>query len=279
MKKILSALLVFLCLISFNAEASEKESAYERVMRTGTIRCGYILLPPEMMRDVNTNEFSGLSYDIWAEIARRLNLKIDWTEEVNFQGMTTGLENGRYDAVCFSLYRYTGQIPVADFSVPLFYSGTGIFVRSDDNRFDNDISSINDPNITISTVDGEMAQFIAAEDFPAAKTMAMPQFTDLTMMMKNVETKKADVAFVNNLVAEGYLQANPGKLKNIAADNPLRLFSHGFMFPKGEYDFVKMIDLTLSEMHDHGTIEKILDKYDPSGSTYFRVSSGYKKGR
>lgn len=277
MKNFLLALL--LTCLAFPALAEEKEAVFERVTKSGTLRCGYIVLPPEFSKDVNTGAYSGVVYDIVEEIGKRLHLKIDWTEEVNFQTAVAGLQAGRFDAVCFSLYRYSQAAAAADFSIPLFYSGTGVFVRADDNRFDKDLSRINSADATISTVDGEMSQFIAADDYPKAKTLSMPQLTDLTQMMKNVETGKADVAFVNGLVADGYLKANPGKLKNIAAAGPIRLFSHGLMLPKKQYDFVRMIDLTLAEMQDQGFINKILDKYDPDGKNYLRVNKPYEEKR
>ncbi|MCB9988074.1 MAG: transporter substrate-binding domain-containing protein [Rhodospirillales bacterium] len=270
----------FLMLLAFPAFAAsgEKESTYERVMRTGTIRCGYILLPPEMIKDVNTGEFSGLSYDIMTEIGRRLDLKIDWAEEVNFQTLAEGLKTGRYDAVCFSLYRYTQQAKFVNYTTPLFFSETGVFVRADDTRFDDYTAKINDPATKISVIDGEMSQFIAAEEFPEAQTLSMPQLTDLSQMLVNVETKKADVAFINLLVADHYLKNNPGKLKNLAAYDPIRVFSHGFVYPKGEYDLGKMLDVAIEEMHDHGFIDKVLNKYDPEGRTYLRLQRPYRKG-
>ena len=273
MKKFLLAVLL-LCL-SLPVLAAEKESAFDRVSRTKTLRCGYILLPPEFAKDPNTGAFSGMVYDVTQEIGKRLGLKIEWTEEVNFQSAIAGLQSSRYDAVCFSYYRYSQALMAADFSAPLFYSGTSVFVRADDHRFDKSLTGINSPDVKIATIDGEMSQFIAADDYPKAKTVSMPQLTDLSQMMKNVETKKADVAFVNSVVAAGYLKANPGKLRNVTAA-PIRLFSHGMVFAKGQYDLVRMIDLTIAEMHDHGVIDKILDKYDPSRKSYLRVARPYE---
>ena len=273
MRHVLCAM--FLCLAAMPAFASERESAYERVMRTNTLRCAYIILPPEFTKDVNTGAYGGLSTELVTQAAKRLNMKVEWVEEVNFQTAAPGLKTGRYDAVCFTFYRYSQAAPVADYSIPLFYSSTGVYVRTDDARFDSGISSLDDPAVTLATIDGEMSQFIAAENFPHAKTLSLPQMTDLSQMLENVVSKKADAAFVNNPVAEGYLKANPGKLKEIKLGRPLRVFSHGFMFPKGEYDLVKMFDLTLQEMHDHGAIEEIMKKYDPAGHTYMRVAPGY----
>lgn len=265
-----------LSLPAFAADQA-KESAYDRVMRTRTLRCAYILgIAPEMIKDPNTGTLSGIAYDIAQEAARRLAVKIDWAEEVSFQTMITGLQTGRYDAVCFTLYRDTRRSPVADFTVPMFYNSQGTFVRVSDARFDRDITSVNSSAVTIATVDGEMSQFIAAEDFPRAKTFSMPQSTDLAQMMESVATGKADVAFVNALVAQGYMKNNPGKLREIHADHPVRVFSHGFMFAKGQYDLVKMIDLAVEEMLDQGAVGKILDKYDPAGRAYQRIAKPYE---
>lgn len=271
---VFALLLIFSALPAFAAD--QKESAYDRVMRTRTIRCAYILLPPEFSKDINTGKFSGAAYDVMEEVGKRLGLKVEWTEQVDFQSSVAGLNSGRYDAVCFSFYRYSAALSAADFSTPLFYTSTGVFARGNDRRFDQDLSAINSPNVTIATIDGEMSQFIAADDYPKAKTLSMPNMTDLSQMLKNVETGKADIAFVNGAVAAGYLKANPGKLKNVAAGNPVRFFSHGLMFPKGQYDFVRMIDLALAEMHDQGFIERILRQHDPEGRTYLRVARPYE---
>lgn len=275
MKKLLLALALLLFALPAAAETG-KESTYDRVIRTGTLRCGYILLPPEMNKDPNSGSFSGISYDVAMELGRRLNLKVEWTEEVNFMTAIPGLKAGRFDAVCFSLYRMATMAREADFTTPLFYSSTGAFVRANDARFDGNLPAINDDKVTVATIDSEMSQFIAAEDYPKAKTLSMPQSTDLSQMLLAVESGKADVAFSNGLVASGYLKANPGKLRNIAADHPIRTFSHGFMFAKGQNDFGKMLDVTLAEMHDHGVIQKILSKTDPEGKSYLRVAKPYQ---
>ena len=50
----------------------DKESAYERVIRTGIIRCGYFVWPPFLAIDPNTNKKSGIFFDIVEEILFKL---------------------------------------------------------------------------------------------------------------------------------------------------------------------------------------------------------------
>ncbi|MGD9649742.1 MAG: substrate-binding periplasmic protein [Dongiaceae bacterium] len=254
----------------------QKESAFARVMRTNILRCGYVILPPEFERDPNTGKFGGIAHDLAEELGKRLNLKIEWTEEVNFATIGAAMEAGRFDAFCFTSYRYSPLARVMDYSLPVFYTATGVYVRSNDHRFDNNFSAINDPAVTLATIDGEMSQFIARDDFPNAKTLSLPQSTPLSDMLQNVVTNKADVAFSNSAIAAPYLVANPGQLRNIAVDKPIRVFGHGFGLKAGEHELKAAIDIVFAEMLNDGTVEKILARHEKAPGSILRAMPGYK---
>ncbi|TAH37990.1 MAG: amino acid ABC transporter substrate-binding protein [Alphaproteobacteria bacterium] len=251
----------------------------ERVQQTKTLRCGYIVLPPEFNKDPNTGKFAGFSYDATEEAARRLGWKVDWKEEVNFATMSEGFKTNRYDALCFSLYRYSPMAAIFDYSIPLFYTGTYIYARANDSRFDNNIAAINNENITIATIDGEMSQFIARDDFSKAKVYSMPQGTDLTQMMLAVETGKADITFNNTAAAQPYILANPGKIHNVAPNSPIRLFSHGFAFKKGDAALVSTMNTVFEEMINDGTIDKILTAHEKIPGTFLRPAKPYQASK
>jgi hypothetical protein len=85
------------------AEA-KKETAYERVMRTGELRCGYFSWKPAFIKDPNTGEMSGIFHDYMEEIGRALKLKIVWAEEVALGEFPTAIAAGRIDAMCSSTF-------------------------------------------------------------------------------------------------------------------------------------------------------------------------------
>ena len=74
---------IFVLLLTTPAFA-EKESVYDRVMRTGVIECGYFVEPPFTIRNEATGEFSGIAVDLIELIARDLNLKVEWKEQISF---------------------------------------------------------------------------------------------------------------------------------------------------------------------------------------------------
>ena len=175
--------------------ADKKESAYERVMRTNTLRCGYVVFPPWMTKDANTGQLSGIGYELTEALGKRMSLKIDWAEETNFATMNVALQNSRFDALCFPLYRWTASARALDYSRELMCSPTYIYVRKDDNRFDNGLTALNDTKIAVGSIDGEGSDGIAADEFPKMKIVSMPQSTDLSQLLLGLVDKKYDVVF------------------------------------------------------------------------------------
>ena len=252
------------------------QPAFDRVMRSNTLRCGYIVLPPEFTKDPNSGQFGGVAYDIAEAMAKSLHLKLEWAEEVNFANLTEGLETKRYDAVCFPLYLGNiAQARAADFTTPFYFTGSGIFVRSDDDRFNNDLSLINAPNVTVSTLDGEMSQTIRTADFPNTKDFSIPQSGDISMLLEAVQTGKADVTFADQLVATPYLKANPGKLRDLVLGNPIRFHGHGFAVAKGEVKLANTLSMELKELDYSGEMDKILLKDGMNMPSILRPAKPY----
>lgn len=270
-------LAAFVACTSMAQAAPANESAFDRVIRTNTLRCGYVVVPPELSKDPNSGELSGVTVDVMKEIGERLNLKVEWTEEVTFPTMAAGLETGRYDAICFSLYRMASAARVMHSTRPLFYSRTNIYVRANDTRFDGHVAALNAPEVKIATVDGEMAEIIARNQFPQAQIVSMPQTTDLGQMLLSVATGKADVAFVNGVVASGYLKANPGQLKVLATNQPLRVFSHALAVGAKETELGNLLDSALNEMDEQGVLDRILTKHELLPNSYLRTSQPYRE--
>ena len=75
---------LILGLILFSALPAYAESVYDRVMKKGEIRCGYFVEAPFTFRDEATGEFSGIAVDLAELIAKDLNLKLKWQEQISF---------------------------------------------------------------------------------------------------------------------------------------------------------------------------------------------------
>lgn len=252
-----------------------KESTYERVMRTQTIRCGYIAWAPLLIKDPNSGQLSGVFYDYTEALGKALNLKIEWAEELGWGEFPTALDSGRIDALCSGGWANSARARVIDFVRPIIYQPMYAYARIDDKRFDNKLSAINDPAVTILTVEGATGGLVAAQDFPKAKNMELPQMTALSDLFVSLAAGKGDVVITNPATAAEYDTHNPGKIGRIPAPAPLRVFTTAIAIAGGQERFKRMLDIATEEVLGSGNIEKIITLYDNKSDAFLRVAPPY----
>lgn len=257
-------------------QAAHKESVYDRVLRTKTLRCGYINYPPHLIVDANSKKMSGITYDIMEEAARLLDIKIDWAAETGWATTVSDIQSGKVDAICTSFWQNPVEGRYLSFSIPLFYSGVGAYARADDERFGTDMSTVNKPDVTLATADGAIAALIAGQDYPQAKTHALPNMTDETLLLMDVMTGKADVTFIETYVGEKFNKQNGYALRQLDPQNPLRIFGNTIALPPNEAQLKTMLDSAFVQMLYGGTIDKILKKYEEVPNGIYRVAKPYQ---
>ncbi|MCB9988144.1 MAG: transporter substrate-binding domain-containing protein [Rhodospirillales bacterium] len=258
------------------SEEKQKETTYERVMRTGTIRCGYIDYSPHLIVDPATGKKSGITHDIMEEAARLLGLKIDWAEELGWGNTVTAIESNRVDAICTSFWQNPVEGRYLGFTIPLFYSAVGAYVKEDDHRFDGGLSDVDSPEIRISATDGNMAFLVAGQDFPSARLVSLPNMTDETTQMLEVATGKADITFVETYLGEQYRKNNPGTLRNVIPDNPIRVFGNTIAIPQDDVRFQSMLNAALVQLLNGGFVEKTIRKYEEVDGGIYRAAKPYQ---
>ncbi|MDR3424848.1 MAG: transporter substrate-binding domain-containing protein [Alphaproteobacteria bacterium] len=260
-----------------DATISSQQPVYDRVVRTKTLRCGYVVFPPTIIKDPNTGAMSGILYDAIEKAAAKIGIKVEWATEVNWGDYLTALQYNHADMICAASWNNTPEEWLQTESIgPLFYSGIGVWVRANDDRFTGHIDRINDPNVTIASIDGMIPGRIAAVDFPKAKVISLPQITDYTFNLMNVVNGKADVTFVENSQGMAFNEKNPSVLKNIAAENPIRIYPDVFLAPKGEQKLKNTFDRIFQDMINNGEMEQIIRKYEKYPGSFYRVAKPYQ---
>jgi ABC-type amino acid transport substrate-binding protein len=251
-------------------------SHYTQIQSSGTIRAAYAVGAPLFVIDPNTKEKSGIFYDIVNAAAAKLGLKVNWTEEVGYGEMIQGLNAHRYDVVGSGVWINGARGKDADFTIPAYYDAVLAYVREGDTRFDKDLSILNSPAYTISTMDGELGATIAKTDFPRAKTEELPQNADFTQLILNVLNRRADVVFLALAPGRQYQAANPGKVRAINPNKPIRVFPVAIILAKSDYELKQSLDYALTEMLTNGEIETILRKYEKVPGSFVRVALPYQ---
>jgi polar amino acid transport system substrate-binding protein len=261
LKRFLFASLIFLFLHQAAYAAAAKETAYERVIRTGILRCAYGTWEPGLMQDPNTGKISGIVYDIMQAVGKSINIKVDYTMEVSWDAISIALQTGKADAHCAGMFATPARGRNLAFSDPLFFSPTVAFARADDKRFDNNLEAINNANITVALSDDDITTEIYAHDFPKAKKIKLAQMSAPAELLLTVASKKADVTFNSPNRLKTYEKNNPGKLKIIPTKKPLRIFADVIAVHIHEDALLHMLNTGINNAIDNGTVDKIIKKY------------------
>jgi ABC-type amino acid transport substrate-binding protein len=247
------------------------EEQAERILDTRKMNCSYIAYAPFIMKDPNTGTMSGLFFDLTQKIGELADIEMNWNVETTFAVLGEDLKQNKFDLFAGGIWPDARRAKIADFSAAAFYSGLGVFVRSDDHRFDKDFGKLNDPRYRIATIDGEMSQIVQASDFPKASVLGMPDSTDISLLVENVATGKADATICEKAVANLYMVKNPGTLRNLCDAKPIRVFENTWAFAYGAPRVKTVIDTAIKEMLGSGYVDHVLEKYEQVPGSFYRV--------
>lgn len=254
----------------------EQESVFNRVMRTGVLRCAYYPYAPALIKDPNTGAMSGIFYDVITEAARRLSIKVEWTEEVGYGVIPEGFKTRRYDAFCNTVWPTPERSRAASFSIPLYYSPVTVFVRADEQRFADNYENLDKPDVKFAVKDGDVSASYADGFFPNSKQSSIPQLADTAQLLDDVANGKADAVINEPGLLFQYLEKNPNSLKEMIPGHPLQTSGNTFMLPPDEPQLKMMFDTVLQDMLNTGFVEKTIRKYEKHLGTYYRVATPYR---
>lgn len=271
-----SLLLVFV-LPAFAAE-NGKGHAFDRIVKSGVIRCGYYVFPPITYRDPNTGALSGLAVDYMNRIADRAGLKVEWAEEVTWANWVPELQAGRFDVACTSMWPELTMMKVVSFTESPFFSGLYPLVRLDDARFDKGgRDRINQPDVTILTQDGNATDTIARDAFPQAKFFTLPPTASSGEFFQALLAKKADVTLTDRNGLYYYEKNNGRNFKFVDETRPIKLQSFPLAVARGEEELLSFLNQAMRELDYSGDTDRILRKWEPEpGKTYLRKADAYK---
>ncbi len=259
------------------APLRKTETAYDRVIRTQVIRCGYMAYDPMIMKDPNTGKISGIAADIMEKIGENLHLKIEWTSEFGFATSVTDLQSGRFDVACIGFWRLPAEAKALTYTVPFAYSPMYAYVRKGDTRFDASYDTINRDGVNIISADGQMSSTVAKTQFPQAKLNELPNMTSPGQQFDELASGKADVFLEEAAVASYYMDKNPDRVQRTAETEPLRVYQNTIGMSMGEIKLKTMLDSAMMDLIENGEIDRILAKYDPQGRMYLKVAKGYQQ--
>lgn len=276
MKKIILAL-ILLCGAVPAFAADQKESAYDRVMRTGVLHCGFIPWPPGFEVDPNTNVIKGPTKELFEAIIKLTGWKVEFVQ-VALGNNALDLNNGRIDAMCADGPWTITSVKFVDYTTWAAYTPVLAYVRANETRFKS-YTDLNDANVTFVGIDGDISADLAALRFPRAKLKTLGSMTDPSQMTMDVSTGKEDVVILDPVTAEGFMKNNPGKIKGIQNAPALAVYPIGMSVKRGEDQLQQTLSRATEMAINIGLVDQKLDLYDPKRRIIYSPAKSYTAGR
>ena len=214
---------------------------------------------PMEYRDPTTNELKGLDIDLAQEIAKRLGVKIVWSE-TPFAELIPSLQTKRADFIISGISDRASRRDAADF-IDYLITGPQFFVMADSPiKVDDDLCGKKVGTTRSTSFPIEIAKWSkqSCEDKgkPAIAYVPGENSIDVRNQLKQ---GRIDAAVQGSETLPYAQQQEPGKYHVIGA--PFAAGYQGVMFRKDDAAFRELVAKTLADMIADGSYKAVLEKY------------------
>jgi len=127
----LAAMALTFAIITGSEPVSAVQAASpENQVIVGELVVGTKEAPPFAMKDSEGN-WSGISIDLWRQVADRLKLRYHFVDVVTVTSLLENLESGHFDIAVAAITVTPARQQLVDFTTPYFHTGTGVAVQAD----------------------------------------------------------------------------------------------------------------------------------------------------
>ena len=215
--------------------------------------------PPLQFVDPKTGKAIGWEYDAVAEIAKRLNMVVEY-QNTSWDAMIPAVSQGQYAMGMTGITIKEERAKKVDFSNAYMRSEMFMLVRGDEARFTDAKSFKGVEGGLVGAQAGTTPFYVAVynvldgnEQNPRIKL-----FETFGAQVQALKTGDVDVVLTDGTAGQGYVSASKGGLKIIGG--PLGTEDFGFIFPKGS-DLVAPVNAAVASMKADGTMEKLNTKW------------------
>lgn len=214
---------------------------------------------PLNFADPKSGNGIGWEYDAFNEIAKRLNLKVEWKLS-SWDTMIEGVRQGQFDVGMDGITITEERQQQVDFSDPYMVSEQFMLVRADETRFADAASFAADKNLLIGAQAGTTNFYTAVYDVLDGNESnpRIKLFDTFGASVQALKSRDVDLVLMDRTSAAGYMGASPNSFKIVG--EPLGREEFGFIFAPGS-NLVAPINAALQSMMDDGTIDALNKKW------------------
>ena len=215
--------------------------------------------PPLQFIDPKSGNQIGWEYDAVADIAKRLNMKVEY-QNTSWDAMIQAVSDGQYSMGMTGITIKDERKEKVDFSDAYMRSEMFMLVRGDESRFTDGKSFGAFEKGLVGAQAGTTPFYVAVYNMLDGNE-ANPRiklFETFGATVQALKTGDVDVVLTDGTAGKGYVDASKGGLKLVGEAMGTEDF--GFIFPK-DSDLVAPINAAIAAMKADGTIEALNKKW------------------
>lgn len=214
---------------------------------------------PLNFADPATGEGIGFEYDLFNEIADRLNAQVDW-QLASWDVMIQAVRDGQFEVGMDGITINAERAEQIDFSDSYLTSQQLMLVRADETRFEDATGFAANADFLVGAQAGTTNFYVAVYDVLDGDE-ANPRIKLFETFGASVQALAAgdvDTVLMDQTSATGYIGANPGAFKVVGT--PLGTEDFGFILTPGS-DLVEPINAALAAIKADGTMDGLQQKW------------------
>ena len=215
--------------------------------------------PPLNFKDPKTGQSVGWEYDVFNEVAKRLNAKVDW-KLTSWDTMIEAVRKGQFDVGMDGITIKTDRKKQVDFSDSYMLSEQFMMVRTNEKRFTDAKGFKANPKLLVGAQSGTTNFYTAVYEVLDGneKNPRIKLYETFGLSMQALKVGDVDTVLTDGVSSQGYVKAYPDLYKVVG--KPMGREEFGFIYKKGS-DLVKPVNAALKHMKADGTLKKFDQKW------------------
>ena len=233
-----------------------EDSILAKCRKEGVLRVGYAQTGPWFYKDAKTGELNGVYKDVVEQLAKELQVKVDW-KEVTFQNATIALRKGDFDLFGSSLTYLVSRALAVDFVGPYYSRGSLLLCHKDNADKFKTAADANRPDVTFSVTSGASEEPRIPLLFPA-KPKVITTTGQISLGAEPVRAKKADVWISGDVDVILLAKRNADWAQVIDPGNPLDRRPNTLAIRYGDPEWKSFMDFYGRYLTVNGEVERLL---------------------
>ncbi|WP_397453750.1 substrate-binding periplasmic protein [Pseudomonas sp. NA-150] len=260
-----AAVAVIAALVFSNLAAAAEpasEPLWTNVQKAGVLRAGAGLAPPDVIRDPQTGEYSGIFVDLLREFADKElgGVKVAFVD-TDWDNMIAGLNSNKWD-VAMAINRKPQRAMVIHFSQPSRFFEVSLVFNKDNPK----IKAISDfpknfdnENITFAVVGGTAEEQALSARVHKAKILKLPNIGDVRLA---VSSRRADVSVADSVTNQLFINVNEGWAVAAMPEPALAKQGIAYGFRRSvPLDDIEAFNIFIEQKTADGSVARLTQKY------------------